>query len=553
MPRILLIADTPSAGASTIEEHISGIVRNSQYEIHQHRSRNAFPGNLSEFDLIIIHYTLIAYPFRNDNMISSELRYQLVESNLPKIAIVQDDYRAIYERIRFFNFIGIRHVLTLGNSQVREIIYPTNLCNFTKSQILTGYNDGSYGNWPSKQWKNRTIDIGYRARRLPPWMGELGTFKSEVIELVKSHPTINNLKLDMSCSEESRLYGSDWIDFLCNVKIALGTESGSSTLDFDGRFSDKWTLSQSKFPTTMVEPIQCDYGVSSPRVFEYAAAKCLMALTDGEYSGIIRPWEHYYPLKKDLSNFQDLLDFSKNGLERDAMINRAFTHLVESPRYSYSTLADEIDKQISKLIDVSPLALNNSKLTAALPTVQSVLTDDNHSTKELVVNFLKVIYFKIKPKVLRLILRKTFFYLFDKFKNNSRRVVFYLRNLIQINAICKSTNLKVALPFRFILALDFEDFSRFIQHAHMNGILLVQRIENDVHFLEWNQSDFLGDKLTDFPKITFYSYREESGFYISRGLYSQGAPPQRLRNFSLFKKFSKITFDRFLKLALQNI
>jgi len=552
LPKILLIADVPRDTANTIEEHVQGIVRNSKFNIYLHRSRDKFPGNLKDFDAIILHYTLIAYPFRNDNMVSSELRYQLVHSNIPKFAIVQDDYRAIFERIRFFNFIGIKHVFTLGNLKVREKIYPSNLCNFTTSQILTGYNDGSYMSWPNIEWESRTIDIGYRARSLPRWMGELGTYKSEIVELVRKNETISNLTLDVNCSESSRLYGADWIHFLCNVRIALGTESGSSTLDFDGRYSDYWTYSHGKSINGTAEPLNIDYGVISPRIFEYTAARCLMGLTDGHYSGVVQPWEHYFPLRKDLANFRELIEFSKDETARTEMINRAYKHLVLSGNYSYSALALTIDERIMEFINISQD--NRFSTRADIETKEVVETINSkgkeNTLKSQLVYMAKFIDRKILPAILRGFLRRTLFLAYFNIKPKLKSL-FFFGNIKEIHNACKAAKLKISIRNKLRLSIDLDLLLDFISEANKNDIELMQRFQTGLHFLEWDRGDLVDDRLVDFPKLTISSFQGAEGFYISKGLYSLGSPPTRLPRFSGFRFTHEADFQKLLDQILK--
>jgi hypothetical protein len=540
-------------GASTIEEHISGIADNSKFDVHVHRGRMPFAGDLGAFDSIILHYTLIAYPFRNDNMVSPEFRYQLVQSTVPKIAIVQDDYRAIFERVRFFNFIGINHVFTLGNLQVREKIYPSFLCNFTTSQILTGYSDNGYQNWPNNNWKERTIDLGYRARLLPPWMGELGTYKSEIIQLVKKNPATKGLNLDLSTSESSRIYGQDWVNFLCNTKIALGTESGSSTLDYDGRFSDQWTVSNST-SQGIAKPLDFDYGVISPRIFEYSAARCLMALTDGEYSGVVKPWEHYFPLRKDLTNFQKLIDFSKDERSRTEMIERSYKHLISSGAYSYKSLAEIIDNKVFELISKRNISLSgfssSSNVSSVNKSPSSPYEFQITSFKERLIHSAKFLYFRIKPLSLRLLVRKLVFRLYSLLKPAFSLLIFYLVSVKRVSQICNRAEIKIRKKTKVTLALEFQTLDFFIQEAHKMGVELKQRTQGDLYFLEWAGADYPGDKLVEFPKLTFSAFHDEEGFFISKGLYSNGNPPFRLKRFSTFKDTNPTEFDKFLRQTL---
>jgi len=554
LPKVLLIADMASNGASTIEEHISGISNNSKNEVHIHRGRMPYAGNLEDFDAIILHYTLIAYPFRNDNMISPEVRYQLIQTTAPKIAIVQDDYRAIFERIRFFNFIGINHVFTLGNMEAREKIYPAFLCNFTTSQILTGYSDNAYKNWPYKAWSDRKIDIGYRARSLPIWMGELGTYKSKIIQQVKKNSAANGLNLDLSSSETSRIYGRDWVNFLCNTKIALGTESGSSTLDFDGRFSDYWTAGSSLNTKGIAEPLVFDYGVISPRIFEYTAARCLMALTDGQYSGVITPWEHYFPLRKDLKNFQELIDFSKDERLRTEMIHRAYQHLIRSELFSYKTLTEIIDNKVFELISKREPSRFRQRTNSCVPSefISPSSLDQRReaSINERILEAAKFLYFGIKPLYLRLLVRKAAFRLYAFLKSGNGRIDFYTASWKRVSQICDKAEIKIWIRTKILLTLEFRTLDTFVQEARTVGVELKQRISGNLYFLEWAGADYFGDQLEEFPKLTFSAFQGEEGFFISKGLYSNGSPPYRFKRFSIFKDSNPVKFEKFLNQVL---
>ena len=49
------------------------------------------------------------------------------------------------------------------------------------------------------------------------------------------------------------------------------------------------------------------YRTISPRHFEAAAFRICQVLFEGEYSGVLRPMVHYIPLKKDFSNFDQVV------------------------------------------------------------------------------------------------------------------------------------------------------------------------------------------------------------------------------------------------------
>ena len=67
----------------------------------------------------------------------------------------------------------------------------------------------------------RTIDIGYRARNLPPWLGRHGYMKTEIAEVFTARNEGFDLKLDVSTRAEDTFFGDDWYRFLLRCKSLL--------------------------------------------------------------------------------------------------------------------------------------------------------------------------------------------------------------------------------------------------------------------------------------------------------------------------------------------
>ena len=94
----------------------------------------------------------------------------------------------------------------------------------------------------------------------------------------------------------------------------LGVESGASVFDFTGEIQSKVEQYEKENPGADFYEIRDKFfkkedgkislNQISPRCFEAAALKTLMILYEGEYSGILVPWRHYVPLKKDHSNIR---------------------------------------------------------------------------------------------------------------------------------------------------------------------------------------------------------------------------------------------------------
>ena len=94
--------------------------------------------------------------------------------------------------------------------------------------VLTGYVAPELLTRPIVPYDRRSVDVGYRARRLPLWLGRLGMEKAAIADRFLADAPAYGLSVDISTSEEDRLYGERWLAFLGTAKAMLGVESGAS-------------------------------------------------------------------------------------------------------------------------------------------------------------------------------------------------------------------------------------------------------------------------------------------------------------------------------------
>ena len=111
-------------------------------------------------------------------------------------------------------------------------MYPlAELAGLHIESVLTGYVDPLLSGLTVPPLAARPIDVGYRARRLSAWLGQLGHEKWLIGQRFAADAARYQLVCDISWREEDRLYGRDWVDFLTRCKAVLGSESGSSVFD----------------------------------------------------------------------------------------------------------------------------------------------------------------------------------------------------------------------------------------------------------------------------------------------------------------------------------
>lgn len=204
----------------------------------------------------------------------------------------------------------------------------------------------------------RPIVIGYRGRDLRGHYGSLGFDKYEIGRRMREVCIERGIPHDIEMSEEKRIYGDGWYDFVGQCRSILGTESGSNVFDFDGSLEIKYQelkALRGEAPRydefrhyTDPREHQIQMGQISPRIFEAAALRTPMVLYRGSYSGIISPGEHYIALERDFSNLETVLG-QLEDIDKLAMLaDRTHEHLVGSGSYDYARFVEIVENAIER-------------------------------------------------------------------------------------------------------------------------------------------------------------------------------------------------------------
>jgi hypothetical protein len=372
MLKILLLCDFQDNSAGTILDHIHSFVKFSQneYVIRSGRGDLLSGLNLEVYDGLIIHYSLVACL---DSYVLPSTRRSIRLFQGYKAAFVQDDYRFINATCDALNYMQIHALFALPGMDIIDKVYSLDrLPSVKKFTTLTGYvSDGLIG-IETQPYELRKVDVSYRARKVPPWIGEHSLQKWQIAEKFKADAANHYLKIDISCEERDRLYGDDWKKLLINSKAVLGTESGASVTDFTGEIQRNVEKHLELDPNANFEELRDLYfkdndgkiiiNVISPRCFEAAALKTLMIMYEGHYSGVLEPWKHYVPLKKDHSNINEVIAILRNPERAEMIIESAYKDLILSNRYSYRAMMSEVDGAMKDILALglkpSPMAEN---------------------------------------------------------------------------------------------------------------------------------------------------------------------------------------------------
>lgn len=396
---ILLLCNRPvkNADASTVTDHLDSISNFSHHNVTQLSFVRQLPAclNLARFDVVVIHYS-IAIGYMSEHYIGEAARQLIRDFDGLKVVFIQDEYRAVNTVLATLEFLKVDVLFTCVPDGEIEKVYPKQvLPNVVKVNTLTGYVPDKLLAYPAPKTAERKLDMGYRTRKPPFWLGELGYEKWNISDRFLALTQNSGLSLDLSHDESKRIYGERWIEFVASCKTMLGVESGASVFDFEGNLQQQVDLYVSEHTEATFHDVQDKFlhpyeglirlNQISPRCFEAAALKTVLVLFEGEYSGILQPWRHFIPLKKDFSNLDQVMSKIRDNQFLQEMADRAYEEVANNPRYSYKVFVSHFDEVISdtflklnKFSSVDPYTSMRYKMDIALSirfVVRRVLSD----------------------------------------------------------------------------------------------------------------------------------------------------------------------------------
>jgi hypothetical protein len=354
---ILLLCDDRRDHAGNVLQHIAALSESSRHAVYRFNPVDHPVASAAldpdEFDVVVIHYTIMVTSSR---YLSPDLAAKIARFRGLKVQLIQDEYRAVDTVTAAMRRLGIDVLYTCVPSPEREEMYADRLPGVTLVTTLPGFVPDELAGRNVPTLGDRPIDVGYRGRDVPYWLGRLGREKTEIGPGFLSRAAESGLRCNISSREEDRIYGERWNRFLQTCRATLGTESGASVVDFDSSIQQRVDAYLVRHPDADFEEVEreilCPYEgvltihVASPRLFEAAALRTAMVLFRGEYSGVVEPWTHYLPLDKDFSNVDEVMEALRDIPRLEKMTDRAYADLVESARYSLRAFVSEFDDLI---------------------------------------------------------------------------------------------------------------------------------------------------------------------------------------------------------------
>ena len=365
---------------NTVKEHLYSFKIYSDAECYYLNAANGVPRYIDKirFDLIVYHYTFLALKWDINEFENFQKKcFRLKYLSGYKIAFPQDEYIHSAAVSNFFKEFSIKTVFTcLPLSECKKVYNPQESGLDNYFTVLTGYvHSEAVKRYSDKALpiSKRKIDVGYRGRKVPFWLGQQGQIKWQLADRFKEILAgQNDLRYDISCDRRDEITGDAWYEFLSRCRVILGCEGGASLHDPTGEIRARVEHFLHRYPFASFQEVQakCFAGgdrnlnlrALSPRHFECCVTRTCQALVEGDYGGIFKPDVHYIEIRKDWSNLEDVLRKIKDVKYCQEIADNAYRDIVETGLYSYEKFIEQVMNSIRKeLIHTSALNDNNLK------------------------------------------------------------------------------------------------------------------------------------------------------------------------------------------------
>jgi hypothetical protein len=366
---VLMLYDDRSTHVYTIKEHLDAFSNYSRHRYYFLPATGVVPGidnvrtqpDFGVYDAIVVHYSVRV---SLDEHLSLGVADLVSSFSGPKLLFIQDEYENTEIARSWIERLGINAVFTNVPLDEVEKVYPrSRFPDVDFIPTLTGYvpEDPALDELVTPL-AERKIIIGYRGRQLPHHYGQLGYEKYLIGAEMKRRADEAGIAADIEFDDSHRIYGPDWYRFIASCRATLGSESGANVFDDDGSLRAlALRHSKMRYPAFAASHLKgrddfVHMNQISPKIFEAIRLRAALILFEGNYSGVVRPDEHYIPLKKDFSNVAEVFAKVSDLSHLEALTTRAYDEIIATGRYSYATFVDGIDRYIERQCPRGPRA-----------------------------------------------------------------------------------------------------------------------------------------------------------------------------------------------------
>lgn len=323
------------------------------------------------FDAVFLDVTMLRTRWQGNRAresIESTCAF-LTDSPAIKFAFPQDEYdcSAILDEWMCRWKVDVVHSVIDG---YHDILYPQYHRQGRIELGFTGYIDEKLVDREWTRWPDRAIDVGYRAKQLPPYFGRIGELKSSVALDFLAHAAGRGLRTDIAIGDRHAIKGDGWMKFVESCRFMIGTPSGSSLLDPHGEIQSSVRRYMRAHPSAPFEEVErmCfagkdglqEFTAISPRILEAALAGTGQLLVEGSYSGLLRAGEHFIELASDASNIAEVIDAMNDHTQVARTIRNCRSALLDHGQLRYRA---RDKKLLSQILAHSPHAVTPEQST----------------------------------------------------------------------------------------------------------------------------------------------------------------------------------------------
>ena len=310
-------------------DHIEAIAERSRHPVRVRSGIGGLPADLDldRFDAIVIHYSLFVADPRH---VPHGMAERIARSRAAKLLFLHDEHENVLGRRGAIRRLGVGTILTCMPEREWPRLYPeAELGPLRLRRVRTGYVSPRLQALNVAPNASRPIDIAYRGRVYPSWHGPLAAERLEIAERAEAAAGRHGWRTDISVRERDRIYGKAWLEHLARSRCVLATESGA----------DRVAFGSGNEPVT--EPIAMRQ--VSPRIFEAAATRTLIAGFEGEWSALLEDGETFVAIRRD--------DHALDGLAAVLADQEHVSRIVERAHKNLIASGDNADRHLAAILD----------------------------------------------------------------------------------------------------------------------------------------------------------------------------------------------------------
>lgn len=357
--RILFLADDRHP-ANVVQDHIAALKHTPGSQVFVVNPIHADLPLWSDswnIDLILIHYSIFIL---GDYFLPPQWREFVRKFPGPRAQIIQDEHRHIRRMRQRMAELGVNAVFSsLEVHNLKKVYDSSDVAEIKFYSCLPGYIANDFKTWAPPPISERPLDIVYRGRDLPFKLGRMGQEKRAIGEKMRALSCVHGLRIDIASTEDSRIYGKSWTEFLMSGRATLGVEGGASIFDFDDNIEPAIESYLKENPKADFEDVwsavlaphegNVEHRTITPKLLEAICAKTALVLYPGRYRGLLEAGRHYIALERDGTNAEEVVGRIRDTAFLQELVDRAYDDVMTNESLTMHFYATRVMSVLSGL------------------------------------------------------------------------------------------------------------------------------------------------------------------------------------------------------------